>query len=104
RRPFGGRGVAPLSDGTVVVLRLTRGRTDTEAIVDADDVRSLSRILLYGGPDTRRSLARRLAAEDREELWRLLVATVHSDEPWLLRAICLEVLCLVSGTVDLERA
>jgi hypothetical protein len=73
-------------------------------MVDADDVRSLSRILQYGGPDTRRALARRLAAEDREELWRLLVATAHSEEPWLLRARCLEVLGLVAGSVGPERA
>ena len=72
--------------------------------MDTEDVRSLARILLYGGPDTRRSLARRIAADDHEELWRLLVATVRSDEPWLLRARCLEVLGLVTGSADPLRA
>ena len=87
-----------------MVLRVTPNGTETAPVVDADDVRSLSRILLYGGPDTRRALARRLALEDREEMWQLLVATVHSDEPGLLRARCLEVLGLVAGSADPDRA
>jgi hypothetical protein len=72
--------------------------------VDAEDVRSLSRVLMYGGPETRRALARRLAAEDREDIWHLLVDTARSDEPWLLRARCLEVLGLVAGSGDPGRA
>jgi hypothetical protein len=87
-----------------VVLRLTHRRTHTEVAVDAEDLRSLSRILLYGGPGTRRALARRLAGEDGQELWRLLVSTVRSDEPWLLRARCLEVIGLVAGSADPQRA
>ena len=82
---------------------MTPLRTDTVAVVDAEDLRSLSRILLYGGAGTRRALARRLAAEDSQELWRLLVSTVRSDEPWLLRARCLEVIGIVAGSADPRR-
>jgi hypothetical protein len=59
---------------------------------------------MYGGPETRRALARRLAAEEREDTWRLLVDAVRSDEPWLLRARCLEVRGLVAGMADPRRA
>jgi hypothetical protein len=72
--------------------------------VDADDVRSLARVLLYGGPDTRRALARRIAAEERDDLWELLVATAQSEEAWLLRARCVEVLGLVASNGDADRA
>ena len=61
-------------------------------------------MLMYGGPETRRALARRLATEDREDIWHLLVDTVRSDESWLLRARCLEVLGLVAGRGDPGRA
>jgi hypothetical protein len=72
--------------------------------MDADDVRSLGRVLMYGGAETRRALARRLAADDQRDLWRLLVGTVRSEGPWLLRARCLEVLGHVVANADAERA
>jgi len=59
---------------------------------------------MYGGAETRQALARRLAADDHGDLWRLLVGTVRSDEPWLLRARCLEVLGFVAASADSERA
>lgn len=55
-------------------------------------------MLMYGTPETRRALADRLASEGREDLWPLLVETVRSDESWLLRARCLEVLGVVAAS------
>ena len=72
--------------------------------MNAEDLRSLARVLLYGTPDTRRALARRLSRNGARELWPLLVETVRSNEPWLLRARCLEVLGLVVGTADPDTA
>jgi hypothetical protein len=72
--------------------------------METEDLRSLARVLIYGTPQTRRALADRLATEGRDDLWPLLVATVRSDEPWLLRARCLEVLGVVAGSARPEIA
>jgi len=72
--------------------------------VDADDLRSLAGVMMYGGDDTRRALARRVSADDGSDLWRVLVATVRSDEPGRLRARCLEVLGFLAAHADHERA
>jgi hypothetical protein len=72
--------------------------------MNGEDLRSLARVLMYGTVETRRALAERLITEHRTELWQLLVETVRSDEPWLLRARCLEVLGLVAGNAEPETA
>jgi hypothetical protein len=60
------------------------------------DPLSLSRLLLYGSEETRRSLADGLPASDLA----MLTATVRSNEPWLLRARCLEVLGMAAAAGD----
>ena len=72
--------------------------------MDADDLRSLAGVMMYGGDDTRRALARRVSADDGSDLWRVLVATVRSDEPGQLRARCLEALGFLAVHADDERA
>jgi len=87
-----------------VVLPVTHARSHTLWTMESEDLRSLSRVLMYGTAQTRRALADRLATEGRDDLWPLLVATVRSDEPWLLRARCLEVLGVVAGSASPEVA
>lgn len=67
---------------------------------DLADPRSLSRLLLYGRPATRRSLADHLLASPRPDAWPMLAATVRSREPWLLRARCLELLGTAAANAD----
>lgn len=55
------------------------------------DARSLSAVLVHGSTDARVRLAEDLAASDGDIL-SILAVTVRSDEDWLLRARCLEVL------------
>ena len=55
------------------------------------DARSLSAVLMHGSGDARLRLAEDLAASDGEIL-PILAVTVRSNEDWLLRARCLEVL------------
>lgn len=64
---------------------------------DAADPFSLSRLLLYGLPATRRSIADDLLAFGRSDTWAMLAATVRSHEPWLLRARCLELLGMAAA-------
>ncbi|MBI3967143.1 MAG: hypothetical protein HY329_16030 [Chloroflexi bacterium] len=64
-----------------------------------EDVQSLARLLLFGTAHTRRTTAERLLQSD-DDRWRLLAGTVRSDEPWLLRARCLEVLGLMAAQAD----
>jgi hypothetical protein len=63
------------------------------------DPLSLSRLLLYGSEATRRSLADGLAASGGADV-AMLAATVRSNEPWLLRARCLEVLGMAAAAGD----
>lgn len=72
--------------------------------MDAADPRTLARLLVYGQPETRRVLAQRLLGEDDGEWWALLMSTVRSQEPWRLRARCLEVLGLAAGSADEQTA
>lgn len=65
--------------------------------MDGENLRSLSRVLLYGSPDTRRRAAERLVADPDPDLWPLLARTVTADGPWLLRARSLEVLGIAAG-------
>ena len=62
--------------------------------MDADDLRSLSRVLIFGTPATRRALAMRMAADPGSDLPHVLMETVRSPEPQPeeLRERCLEVL------------
>lgn len=64
------------------------------------DPRSLSRLLLYGSPQTRRALAAHLREPDAHHDRSLLLSTACSNEPWRLRARCLEVLGLAAGDGD----
>jgi hypothetical protein len=64
------------------------------------DPLSLSRLLMYGSATTRRSLADALREAGGADDWAMLAATVRSDEPWLLRARCLEVLGIAAAGAD----
>ena len=64
------------------------------------DPLTLSRLLLYGSPDTRRSLAHAVRESGDSEAWEMLAATVRSRGPWLLRARCLEVLAIAAAGGD----
>ena len=55
------------------------------------DARSLSAVLIHGSGEARLRLAEGLADSDGDVL-SVLATTVRSDENWLLRARCLEVL------------
>lgn len=68
------------------------------------DSRSLSRLLVYGTAETRRSLAEGLAREDDGESWSLLAETVFSQDGWRLRARSLEVLGLAAAGADRDVA
>ena len=65
----------------------------------ADPV-SLSRLLMYGSAATRRSVADGLLASGGADDWAMLAVTVRSNEPWLLRARCLEVLGMAAAGGD----
>jgi hypothetical protein len=64
------------------------------------DARGLSRLLLHATPESRRAVALRLLEAADPAWWRLLAATVRSDDDWRLRARCLEVLGLAAGEAD----
>jgi hypothetical protein len=64
------------------------------------DPQSLSRVLLYGSPDTRRSLAESMRETGGAGAWAMLAATVRSAGPWLLRARCLEALGIAAAGAD----
>lgn len=68
------------------------------------DPQSLSRLLLYGSPQTRRQLAESMVSDGDLTVCSLLAETVRSPESWLLRARCLEVLGLAAGGADQETA
>ncbi|SRR5258708_7924811 len=68
--------------------------------MDQEALQVLSRVLLYGGPESRRASAAELLRRDDMEGWRMLVGTVRSREPWLLRARALEVLGLLAAEAD----
>jgi hypothetical protein len=65
--------------------------------MDADDLRSLSRVLTFGTPATRRALAERIAADPNPELPRLLMETVRSSEPIEVRERSLEILGIMAA-------
>lgn len=67
------------------------------------DARSLSAVLMHGSSHARLRLAEGLAASDGQMV-STLATTVRSDEPWLLRARCLEVLALMAALGGEARA
>jgi hypothetical protein len=64
------------------------------------DPLSLSRLLMYGNAATRRSVADGLLESGSADDWAMLAATARSNEPWLLRARCLEVLGMAAAGGD----
>lgn len=72
--------------------------------MQSEELQGLMRVLLYGGPESRRVAAERLAGLADPEHWSVLANTVRSAEPWQLRARCLEVLGLVAASADRETA
>ncbi|MFL5799380.1 MAG: hypothetical protein ACJ77A_15790 [Actinomycetota bacterium] len=65
--------------------------------MDPNDLRSLERVLTYGTPATRRSLAERMAGDPESDLPHVLMATVRSSEPTVVRERCLEVLVIMAA-------
>jgi hypothetical protein len=65
--------------------------------MDGNDLQSLARVLAYGSPATRRSLAERMAADPNPEVPRVLMATVRSSEPEIVRDRCLEILGIMAA-------
>jgi hypothetical protein len=61
------------------------------------DPRSVVAVLLYGTDASRRELAVQFLAQGDATTWKLLANTVRSDDRWLLRARCLEVLGLAAA-------
>ena len=68
--------------------------------METDTLQTLARLLLYGSPNTRRQAAERFLEEADPACWALLAETVRSEEPWLLRARCLEALGVAAGQAD----
>lgn len=68
------------------------------------DARRLVRLLTFGSPATRQQLAADLLRDGATESWQLLARTIHSAEPWLLRARCLEVLGRAIAGADQQTA
>jgi len=64
------------------------------------DPSSLRRLLLYGAPETRRALARKLGNSGGDELCAMLAETVRSAGSLRLRASCLEVLGIAASDGD----
>jgi len=65
--------------------------------MDADDLRSLSRVLTYGTPATLRALALRLASDPDSELPIMLLASARLEESPEMRDRCEEVLGIMAG-------
>ena len=68
--------------------------------MDADDLRSLFKVLTYGTPATRRALAERVAVDPHPDMSLVLVATVRSSAPRELKDRCLEVLQVMAAAGD----
>jgi hypothetical protein len=56
--------------------------------------------MLFGSQDARTKLAHELADADDRSVFKTLVATVASAEPWTVRARSLELLGLIAGTAS----
>lgn len=68
------------------------------------DAASLARLLLFGSADTRHQIAARLLQTRDHDLILLLAETVRSNEGWLLRARCLEVLGIMAGVAERDES
>jgi hypothetical protein len=80
-----------------LVLRLGPLAAHDRDPMDANDLRSLERVLTYGTSASRRSLAERMARDPESDLPQVLVATVRSTEPKMVRDRCLEVLVIMAA-------
>ena len=78
---------------------MTTERSPSGSVLDA---RTLSAVLMHGSSNARFRLAEGLASDD--SVVSTLTTTVRSDESWLLRARCLEVLGLVAALGGEARA
>lgn len=67
---------------------------DTHGMRSLDDrsPETLAAVLLYGSEASRRALAARLLEDRDHSVLTLLAETAASDDSWLLRSRCLEVL------------
>lgn len=65
---------------------------------------SVTNLLLFGGPEARRHMAEDLVIRRDRSMWKLLLATATSTEPWALRARSLEMLGLIAGFADQKMA
>ena len=68
--------------------------------MNGEALQVLVRVLLHGGPESRRTAAEQLLRDGEPDDWRMLVSTVRSKEAWLLRARALELLGLMAGRAD----
>jgi hypothetical protein len=68
--------------------------------MDPDDLRSLSRVLVFGTDATRRALALRLAGDPNPDFARVLVETVRSRESDDVRDRSREVLGIMARAGD----
>jgi hypothetical protein len=65
--------------------------------MDPVDLRSLERVLTYGTTATRRSMAERMAADPDSDLPEVLLATVRSSEPKVVRDRSMEILVFMAA-------
>jgi hypothetical protein len=65
--------------------------------MDTDDLLSLSRVLSHGTAATRRALAERIAGDPNPDLPRVLLETVRSSEPLVVRERSLEILGIMAA-------
>ncbi len=64
----------------------------------------ISRVLLYGRAETRRRFVADALAEGDPQIWTLLVSTLRSSGPTVLRARCLEALGVAAAAADTDLA
>jgi len=64
----------------------------------------ISRVLLYGRSETRRRFVADALVEGDPQIWTLLVSTLRSSGPILLRARCLEALGAAAALADTDLA
>lgn len=66
--------------------------------MDRNDLRSVARQLLFGGPGSVDLIALQLVALGDRRIWDELVETIHSQEDLSARVRCLEVLGRAAST------
>jgi hypothetical protein len=65
-----------------------------------DRLRSVTGLLLYGDPVSTARVAQELVAVGDSTMWKLLSATINSDDELRVRVRCLEVLAIAAGLAD----